>query len=200
MRLGRPGRGPPDPPRRVYAGASVPAFAALVDREGPVACSDETEPPEPLSYAAMTPHYDSRTHAATLHDFASVRMLARLALLSFLTALPWARAAVAAEPAEPDTTYLGGEVPPAMVDLTLDQALKLGAENSPSGRSALAALRSAEGSRMNEAGTFDPVLFGSNWQHNVDTPVSSPFEASQLRTRYLTGGLSWLSPIGTGLT
>jgi hypothetical protein len=42
--------------------------------------------------------------------------------------------AFAAEPAQPDTSYLGGEVPGPMLDLNLDQALKLGAENSPSGR------------------------------------------------------------------
>jgi len=116
-----------------------------------------------------------------------------------VASLPASQAVAQTEPAEPDTTYLGGEVPGPMLDLTLEQAQRLAGENSPAGRSAMAALTSAAGSRMSEAGNFDPVLFGADRQDNVDTPVSSPFEASQLRTRSLTGGLSWLSPIGTGL-
>ena len=131
----------------------------------------------------------------------SALALARLSLLLTLSWL-WAQQALA-QPAqfpEPDTTYLGGEVLGATLDLTLDQVQKLAGENSPAGRSAMAALKSAAGSRMSEAGTFDPVLFATDRQDNVASPVSSPFQASKLNTRAVTGGVSWLSPIGTGLS
>lgn len=157
----------------------------------------------------MTPHYDSLAHAVPDPNRSTSlrtswrargRALANLGWIAALACLLTAPVAFAAEPAEPDTSYLGGEVPGPMLDLTLDQALKLGTENSPSGRSAMAALHAAEGSRLNEAGNFDPVLFGAGRKDHVETPVSSPFESSKLVTRSLTGGLSWLSPIGTGLS
>src|SRR5215831_5426905 len=113
----------------------------------------------------MTLPYDSLTHAVHAPKLTSYhhphgtrqRAVALVALACLLSAPVVSHA----QTAEPDTTYLGGEVPGPTLDLTLDQALKLGAENSPSGRSAMAALYAAEGSRMNEAGNFDPVLFGS---------------------------------------
>src|SRR5262245_11429104 len=149
----------------------------------------------------MTPPYDSLTHAvhvAKLPTHHSAHGTRVLALISFVCLLS-VPVVAAAQTAEPDTTYLGGEVPGPTLDLSLDQALKLGAENSPSGRSAMAALHAAEGSRLNEAGNFDPVLFGAGRKDHVETPISNPFQSPQLVTRSLSGGVSWLSPIGTGL-
>ena len=102
--------------------------------------------------------------------------------------------------AEPDTSFLAGEAPAPTVGLTLDQAQRLAVANSPTSRSALAAWRSARGARMREAGDFDPALFGESSRISTDSPVTSPFAASEVRERALSGGLSWLSPIGTALT
>src|SRR6185295_15538819 len=101
--------------------------------------------------------------------------------------------------AEPDTSFLVGEAPAATVGLSLDQAQRLATANSPAGRSALAAWRSARGARMREAGSFDPALFAEGSRVSTDSPVSSPFAGSELRQRGTSGGLSWLSPIGTSL-
>jgi outer membrane protein TolC len=118
-------------------------------------------------------------------------------------ALAWsagvARAQAPPTDAEPDTTYLGGEVEVSALGMTLDQAQHLAVDNSPVGRAALAALRSASGSRMIEAGTFDPAVLASGQRVSTDSPVSSPFNGSELRERDYAAGLSWLSPIGTSL-
>lgn len=124
-----------------------------------------------------------------------------LALCMLLAPVTHALAQPAAgRTAEPDTSYMAGETPVPTIGLTLDQALQLATDNSPAGRAALAQLQAARGSQMSEAGVFDPVLFAADWQDNVDSPISSPFEPSKLRTRSVTGGASWLSPIGTGLS
>jgi outer membrane protein TolC len=118
-------------------------------------------------------------------------------------ALAAATAARAAEPpatAEPDTSYLAGAPPVQVVGLTLEQALTLAAAESPAGRAALAALRMARGARMQLAGVFDPVLFAADEQVSTDSPVSSPFAGSELRSRSLSGGLSWVSPLGTSVS
>jgi outer membrane protein TolC len=52
---------------------------------------------------------------------------------------------------------------------------------------------------MTQAGVFDPVVTAEGKRLSTDSPVSSPFAASELRQRSLLGGLSWLSPIGTSL-
>jgi len=98
---------------------------------------------------------------------------------------------------EPDTSYLAGEVEPGTLGITLEQAQKLAAANSPTTRTALGALRTARGARMKQAGAFDPVLFGTEQRQSADIPVTSVFEPSKTRTRSLDGGASWLSPIGT---
>lgn len=106
----------------------------------------------------------------------------------------------ATAPTEPDTTFLAGEVVGPTLGMSLDQTLRLAAANSPSARTALAALHSARGARMKEAGNFDPVLFGEDQQVSTDSPVSSPFAGSELRQRSLSGGVSWLSPLGTAVS
>ena len=131
---------------------------------------------------------------------ATLRGGALLGLLCALALPAIARAQGEAPPAQPDTSYLAGESPGPTLGLTLEQAQRLAADNSPAGRTAMAALRSAGGARMSQAGAFDPVLFAADRQDNVDTPVSSPFAGSKLRTRSVTGGASWLSPIGTQLS
>jgi outer membrane protein TolC len=107
------------------------------------------------------------------------------------------RAAAQYAGTEPDTSYLAGEMELHRLGLTLEQAKQLGAEHSPVSRAAMGAYRSARGARLREAGTFDPVLFGASERVSTDIPVSSPFAGSETRQRSLTGGLSWLSPIGT---
>jgi len=104
-----------------------------------------------------------------------------------------------AQDAEPDTSYLAGETEAPALGMTLDQAQRLAVANSPTARGALAAWKSARGERLREAGTFDPVLFGVQSRISTDSPVTSPFAASELRQRTLSGGLSWLSPVGTAL-
>jgi outer membrane protein TolC len=101
--------------------------------------------------------------------------------------------------AEPDTSYLAGEPEPSLMGLTLDQTRRLAADNSPAARAALAAVRAARGARMKEAGVFDPTLTAADEQVSTDSPVTSPFAGSQIRQRSVTGGLSWLSPIGTAI-
>jgi outer membrane protein TolC len=101
--------------------------------------------------------------------------------------------------AVPDTSYLAGEPTLETLGLTLDQAQRLAAAESPAGRAAAAALLNARGARMKEAGAFDPVLYAADEQVSTDSPVTSPFAGSELRTRSVTGGLAWLSPFGTSL-
>jgi cobalt-zinc-cadmium efflux system outer membrane protein len=108
----------------------------------------------------------------------------------------------AAEPdvgAEPDTSYMAGAPPVSTLALTLEQAQRLGAANSPAARAAAAALRSARGARMSAAADFDPVMSLAGEQTDVESPVSSPFAGAHLRTRATNGGVGWLSPIGTRL-
>jgi outer membrane protein TolC len=124
--------------------------------------------------------------------------IAALACGSWLAAVSPACAADAAV-AAPDTSYAAGLPEPETLGLTLDQAQRLAAANSPSARAAVAALRSARGARMKEAGAFDPVFFGGEEQVSTDSPVTSPFAGSQVRARSLSGGLAWLSPLGTGI-
>ncbi|TMQ74094.1 MAG: TolC family protein [Candidatus Eisenbacteria bacterium] len=100
---------------------------------------------------------------------------------------------------EPDTSYAAGLPDLETVGLSLDQAQRLAAANSPSSRAAVAALRSARGARMKEAGAFDPVLTAAEQKVSTDTPVSSPFAGSKLRSRSRSGGLAWLSPLGTSV-
>lgn len=102
-------------------------------------------------------------------------------------------------PALPDTSYLGGETESPTLAMTLDEAQALATANSPSTRSASAAVRVARGAMMSEAGVFDPLVSAEGSRVSTDSPVSSPFAGSQLRQRSLSGGLSWLSPIGTSL-
>jgi outer membrane protein TolC len=83
--------------------------------------------------------------------------------------------------------------------MTLEQAQRLAAAHSPVARGALAALRGARGARMREAGGLDPTLYGESMQTGTDSPVTSPFAASELRQRVLLGGLAWRSPLGTSL-
>jgi outer membrane protein TolC len=99
--------------------------------------------------------------------------------------------------AEPDTSYMAGEPAVETLGLTLDQAQRLAASNSPAGRAAMGALRTARGARMKEAGAFDPVLFAADERVSTDSPVTSPFAGSRFRSRSLSGGASWLSPLGT---
>ena len=122
-----------------------------------------------------------------------------LCLVTLLLLAPSARAAETPAASEPDTSYLAGETATPTLGLTLEQAQRLGADNSPSARAAAAGLRSARGARMSEAANFDPVLLLSGERNDVESPVSSPFAGSQLRTRTTSGGLAWLSPIGTRL-
>jgi outer membrane protein TolC len=103
----------------------------------------------------------------------------------------------AGEASEPDTSYLAGEAETSELGISLEQAQRLAAAGSPATRAALAALRTARGARMKEAGPFDPVLIGASERLSADTPVTSPFAASESRARSLSGGISWLSPIGT---
>lgn len=105
--------------------------------------------------------------------------------------------AQSAMPAEPDTAYMAGETEVPLNGLTLDQTKRLAAANSPAARGAVAALRSARGARMIQAGVFDPTLTAANEQVSTDLPVTSPFAGSEIRQRSLTAGLSWRSPIGT---
>jgi outer membrane protein TolC len=100
---------------------------------------------------------------------------------------------------EPDTSYAAGLPEPQTLGLTLDQAQRLAAANSPSARSAVAALRVARGARMKEAGIFDPVISLTQEKVSADTPVTSPFAGSQARSRSLSGGVGWISPIGTNI-
>src|SRR5262245_26543896 len=101
--------------------------------------------------------------------------------------------------AEPDTSYLGGEIEVPALGMTLEQAQRLALASSPGGLAALAALLSSGGSRMTEAGTFDPVILASGQRNSTDTPVTSPFAGSELRERLYSAGMSWLSPIGTSI-
>jgi outer membrane protein len=100
---------------------------------------------------------------------------------------------------EPDTSYAEGLAEPQTLGLTLDQAQRLAAANSPSARSAVAALRVARGARMKEAGIFDPVISLAQEKVSTDSPVSSPFSGSKVRTRSFSGGVGWISPIGTNI-
>jgi outer membrane protein len=109
------------------------------------------------------------------------------------------QAATSAAAGEPDTSYLAGAPEVRTLGLTLDQAQRLAAEKSPAVRRAAASLRSARGARMVEAGSFDPVLFGASERLSTDSPVTSVFAASELRERSVSGGATWLSPIGTSL-
>lgn len=127
------------------------------------------------------------------------RRCAALLLACALAAGPQARAAEPPSGADPDTSYLAGETPAPALGVTLEQAQRLAAANSPSVRAAAAALRSARGARMSQAAAFDPALFLSGEQTDVESPVSSPFAGSKLRTRTTSGGVGWLSPIGTNL-
>ena len=121
-------------------------------------------------------------------------------LLAIGLAQPPDAAAQDASPTVPDTSYLAGPPDPPALGMTLEQAQKLAIANSPASRGALASLQAARGARMREAGFFDPEVFGETRQTSTDSPVSSPFAGSELRQRSTTGGLSWLSPIGTALT
>jgi len=121
--------------------------------------------------------------------------------LVFAAALSGSSAeAQSSAPTLPDTSYLAGEPEGQTLGLTLEQAQKLGIANSPLTRAALGSLHSARGFRMSEAGAFDPVLVAANEQISINSPVSSPFAASETRERLVTGGVSWLSPIGTSIS
>ncbi len=124
---------------------------------------------------------------------------AALCLVTLLILAPHARAADAPATVDPDTSYLAGESPAPALGVSLEQAQRLAAANSPSARGAAAALRSARGARMIEAAGFDPLLYLSGEQTDVENPVSSPFAGSKLRTRTTSGGVGWRSPIGTNL-
>lgn len=153
-----------------------------------------TQPVTSYSPPALTTFWSS--HA---RRFGPGRFLAGsiIALLSIVLALPaFAQDAIP----EPDTTYLGGEIEPQRMGLTLEQAKTLGATHSPASRSAMGAYRAARGARMVQAGDLDPVLFGEGQRISTDVPVTSPFAGSSTRQRLLSGGLSWRSPIGTDVT
>jgi outer membrane protein TolC len=83
--------------------------------------------------------------------------------------------------------------------MTLEEAQALGIANSPSTRTALAAVRVARGALMQQAGVFDPLMTAEGSRLSADSPVTSPFAASKLRQRSLSSGMSWLSPIGTSV-
>ena len=179
-------------------GASVPVSGRARRNARPVTTSfRETRWPSGLSCVAMTPRPDSPRpvdrHA--LHAFAGAALALGLAIALSAPA----RAAEPGMSAEPDTAYLAGETPASTAGLTLEQAQRLGAANSPAARSAAAALRSARGARMMQAGAVDPAFYASNQQVSIDNPVTSPFESSLLRTRTVSGGVTWLSPLGTRL-
>ena len=110
-----------------------------------------------------------------------------------------ARAQTPSTESPPDTSYLAGEIEVPALGMTLDQSERLAVANSPLGRAALAALRSAGGSRMTEAGVFDPAILASGQRISTDSPVTSPFAGSELRERLYSAGMSWLSPIGTSI-
>jgi outer membrane protein TolC len=126
----------------------------------------------------------------------SVRAVAAAVLAC--VALPSLARAQDAE-ALPDTSYLVGEGEGPTLGMTLEEAQKLAIANSPAARAALASVRAARGARMIQAGAFDPVATAEASRVSTDTPVTSPFAASETRLRSLGGGLSWLSPIGTSL-
>jgi outer membrane protein TolC len=128
----------------------------------------------------------------------TLRPALAFALAATLLASSAARAQESAS-AEPDTSFLAGETAVPAIGLTLDQAQRLATANSPAGRSALAAWRSARGARMREAGNFDPALTGELSRTSADSRVNSPFAGSESRQHTVAGGLSWLSPIGTSL-
>ena len=136
--------------------------------------------------------------AAEFRRYRNLRIVVTFLLLA-ATSSAFPRIAVALESADPDTSYLAGEPATESMGLTLDQAQRLAAANSPAARSALAALRSARGARMKEAGALDPVLYAANEQISNDNPVASPFAGSRFRSRSVSGGLAWRSPIGTSL-
>lgn len=99
----------------------------------------------------------------------------------------------------PDTSYLAGEVEHPTLSMSLEEAQHLAIANSPAARSALAAVRFAHGEVMAQAGPFDPVVTAAGSRRSVDSPITSPFQGSELRERSLGGGLSWISPIGTSV-
>jgi hypothetical protein len=100
---------------------------------------------------------------------------------------------------EPDTSYAADLPAPPIIGLTLEEAQRLAEDHSPAARAARADLRSAQGHLMIAAADFDPVLSGIGQKVSQDIPVTSPFASSEIRSRSLIGGLSWLSPIGTRL-
>ncbi|MGH7730449.1 MAG: hypothetical protein ACRENJ_04280, partial [Candidatus Eiseniibacteriota bacterium] len=100
----------------------------------------------------MIPHSDSPIPAGTPRSrpvalFPTARRLGAALVCALAVA---AGPGLAAEPdvADPDTSYLAGEVTAPGLDLMLEQAQRLATANSPAGRSAMAALRSARGARM----------------------------------------------------
>ena len=147
---------------------------------------------------SLTPASGALPCAAEFRRRRTLRIVATLFLFA-ATASASPPIAGALETADPDTSYLAGEPATESLGLTLEQAQRLAAVHSPAARSALAALRSARGARMKEAGALDPAFYASNQQVSVDNPVTSPFESSRLRRRTMSGGLAWLSPIGTQL-
>jgi len=130
-------------------------------------------------------------------------LVLRLALTVALAAMAGASLARAQAPAansdEPDTSSIAGVPDVPSVGLTLEQARRLGIDHAPISRAARGGLQVARGSRMVEAGAFDPVLFGEGSRTRIESPVTSPFAASEISQRSLGGGASWLSPIGTEL-
>jgi outer membrane protein TolC len=131
---------------------------------------------------------------------AATTRIAAIAALIIASSGPAAWAADAPPPgAEPDTAYGAGEPQIAILGLSLDQAKTLAAANNPASRAAVAAVRSARGSMMREAGVFDPVLSASTEHINTDTPSTSPFAGTEIRQRATLGRLSWRSPIGTDI-
>ena len=122
-------------------------------------------------------------------------------VLVFAATLSLPRIVRAQESADPDTSYLAGEPAIESLDLTLEQAQRLATAHSPAARSAMAALRSARGARMKEAGAHDPAFHASNEQLSVDIPYisPSPFQSFRQRTRTASAGLAWHSPLGTSL-
>jgi len=173
-------------------GAAAPvAFRTRRSRSFP-----ETGPGTGVSCPAVS---SLPTPASPIHASHARRghAMARLAMIAVLVLLARATPGRAQTTTEPDTSYMAGEAATETLGLTLDEAQRLAASNSPAGRAAMGALRAARGARMKEAGAFDPVLFAAEEAVSTDNPVTSPFEASRFRSRSLSGGASWVSPIGT---
>ena len=86
--------------------------------------------------------------------------------------------------------------------LSLEEAVRAGAEGATGVLTANAGLRAARGSLRGAKGAYDPVLFADYTRVNADTPTASPFSGASVLetdTRSLSTGARLKLPIGTEL-